>query len=87
MKKGGYMSHSEESAEKLAEELAQVRAEAKKLAEELEASQEKSVAVKTSPAKELRSTTGVLERAAKKAAATGSRSDVQEYMRKRRSVV
>ena len=46
-----------------------------------------SVAVRTSPAKEQRSGAGVLERAAKRAAGTGSRSDLQEYMRRRRSVV
>ena len=46
-----------------------------------------SVAVRTSPAKEQRSGAGALERAAKRAAGTGSRSDLQEYMRKRRSIV
>ena len=46
-----------------------------------------SVAVRTSPAKEQRSGAGVLERAAKRAAGTGSRSDLQEYMRRRRSIV
>ena len=46
-----------------------------------------SVAVRTSPAKEQRSGAGALERAAKRAAGTGSRTDLQEYMRKRRSVV
>jgi hypothetical protein len=44
-------------------------------------------ALRTSPAKEQRSGAGALERAAKRAAGTGSRSDLQEYMRKRRSVV
>jgi hypothetical protein len=44
-------------------------------------------ALRTSPAKEQRSGAGVLERAAKRAAGTGSRSDLQEYMRRRRSVV
>jgi transcriptional/translational regulatory protein YebC/TACO1 len=94
MKKGGYMSQSEEvtqatdkQIEKLTEELAQARAEAAKLAEELKASQAMSVAVRTSPAKEQRSPAGVLERAAKRAAGTGSRSDLQEYMRRRRSIV
>jgi hypothetical protein len=43
-----------------------------------------SVAVRTSPAKEQRNGAGALERAAKRAAGTGSRSDLQEYMRKRR---
>ena len=46
-----------------------------------------SVAARTSPAKEQRNGTGVLERAAKRAAGTGNRSDLQEYMRKRRSIV
>lgn len=46
-----------------------------------------SAAVRTSPAKEQRSGAGALERAAKRAAGTGSRNDLQEYMRKRRSVV
>jgi hypothetical protein len=46
-----------------------------------------SVAVRTSPAKEQRNGAGALERAAKRAAGTGSRSDLQEYMRKRRSIV
>ncbi len=46
-----------------------------------------SVAVRTSSAKEQRSGAGVLERSAKKAIGTGSRSDLQEYMRKRRSIV
>ena len=46
-----------------------------------------SVAVRTSPAKEQRSGAGVLERAAKRAAGTGSRGDLQEYMRRRRSVI
>jgi hypothetical protein len=46
-----------------------------------------SVAMRTSPAKEQRSGAGALERAAKRAVGTGSRSDLQEYMRKRRSVV
>ncbi|MGA2070912.1 MAG: hypothetical protein ABSG97_06145 [Sedimentisphaerales bacterium] len=46
-----------------------------------------SATVKTSPAKEQRSGAGVLERAAKRAAGTGSRGDLQEYMRRRRSVV
>lgn len=45
------------------------------------------VAVRTSPAKEQRSGAGVLERAAKRAVGTGSRSDLQEYMRKRRNIV
>jgi hypothetical protein len=84
------MSQSEEvnpSAEKLAEELEQARAEAKKLTEELEALKEQNVAVRTSPAKEQRNTTGVLERAAKKAAETGNRRDLQEYMRRRRNIV
>ncbi len=44
-------------------------------------------ALRTSSAKEQRSGAGVLERAAKRAAGTGSRSDLQEYMRKRRSIV
>lgn len=43
-------------------------------------------ALRTSPAKEQRSGAGVLERAAKRAAGTGNRSDLQEYMRKRRSI-
>lgn len=46
-----------------------------------------SPALRTSSVKEQRSGAGVLERAAKRAAGTGSRSDLQEYMRKRRSVV
>jgi hypothetical protein len=41
-------------------------------------------ALRTSPAKEQRSGAGALERTAKRAAGTGSRSDLQEYMRKRR---
>jgi len=45
-----------------------------------------SVADRTSPAKEQRSGAGALDRSAKRAAGTGSRSDLQEYMRKRRSV-
>ena len=44
-------------------------------------------ALRTSPAKEQRSGAGALERAAKRAAGTGNRSDLQEYMRKRRSIV
>jgi len=43
--------------------------------------------VRTSPTKEQKNAGGALERAAKKAAATGSRNDLQEYMRKRRSIV
>jgi hypothetical protein len=89
--KGGYMSQSEESAqatdkqiEKLTEELVLAKAEAVKLAEELKASQAMSVAMRTSPAKEQRSGAGALERAARRAAGTGSRSDLQEYMRRRR---
>jgi len=46
-----------------------------------------SATARTSPAKEQRSGAGVLERAAKRAAGTGSRSDLQEYMRRRRSIV
>jgi hypothetical protein len=46
-----------------------------------------SVAVRTSPAKEQRGGAGALERAAKRAAGTGNRNDLQEYMRKRRSVI
>jgi hypothetical protein len=42
--------------------------------------------MRTLPAKEQRNPASALERAAKKAAATGNRSDLQEYMRKRRSV-
>ena len=45
------------------------------------------VAVRTSPAKEHRGGAGAIERAAKRAAGTGSRADLQEYMRKRRSIV
>jgi glutamate mutase epsilon subunit len=46
------------------------------------------IAVRTSPAKESRQGGAAgLERAAKRAAGTGSRADLQEYMRKRRSVV
>jgi hypothetical protein len=88
------MSQSEEVAqatdkqiEKLTEELAQARAEAAKLAEELKASQATSVAMRTSPAKEQRNSAGVIERLAKKAAETGNRKDLQEYMRRRRSVI
>jgi len=45
-------------------------------------------AARTSPAKEPRQVGGAtLERAAKRAAGTGSRTDLQEYMRKRRSLV
>jgi hypothetical protein len=44
-------------------------------------------APRTSPAKEQRGTAGTLERAAKKAAGTGNRVDLQEYMRRRRSIV
>ena len=44
-------------------------------------------ALRTSSAKEQRSGAGVLERSAKRAVGTGSRSDLQEYMRKRRSIV
>jgi predicted RNase H-like nuclease (RuvC/YqgF family) len=43
-----------------------------------------AAAPRTSPAKEQRSGAGSLERAARKAAVTGSRADLQEYMRKRR---
>jgi uncharacterized coiled-coil DUF342 family protein len=81
------MSQSEEvkpAAEKLAEELAEARAEAKKLEEELKGLRAESVAARTSPAKETRNPTAALERAAKTAAGTGKRSDLQEYMRKRR---
>jgi hypothetical protein len=133
------MSQSDESAEKLATELAEAKAEAMRLADELKATQREqelmrrlasegtrdleaamliaksrlakdekadigsvveqlrkekgylfnekaaeSVAMRTSPAKEQRSGAGALERSAKKAAGTGSRSDLQEYMRKRR---
>jgi hypothetical protein len=46
-----------------------------------------TAAPRTSSAKEQRGGAGSLERAAKKAAVTGSRSDLQEYMRRRRSVV
>jgi hypothetical protein len=46
-----------------------------------------SPAIRTSSVKEQRSGTGAIERAAKRAAGTGSRSDLQEYMRKRRSIV
>jgi hypothetical protein len=45
------------------------------------------ISTRTSPAKEQRSGTGTIERAAKRAASTGNRTDLQEYMRKRRSVV
>ena len=41
-------------------------------------------APRTSPAKEQRSTVGLLEKAAKKAATTGNRTDLQEYMKKKR---
>jgi hypothetical protein len=44
-------------------------------------------AVRTSPAKEQRGGGAGIERAAKRAVGTGSRADLQEYMRKRRSVV
>jgi hypothetical protein len=44
-------------------------------------------AVRTSGAKEQRGGGTGIERAAKRAAGTGSRADLQEYMRKRRSVV
>jgi len=43
-----------------------------------------SGAPRTSPVKEQRGGGGTIERAAKKAAGTGSRADLQEYMRKRR---
>jgi len=43
--------------------------------------------IRTSPAKEHRGGAGTIERAAKRAAGTGSRADLQEYMRKRRSIV
>jgi hypothetical protein len=43
--------------------------------------------LRTSPVKEQRGGAGTIERAAKKAAGTGSRADLQEYMRKRRSVI
>ena len=44
--------------------------------------------VRTSPVKESRQTGATaLDRAAKKAAGTGSRADLQEYMKKRRSVI
>ncbi len=46
-----------------------------------------AVTMKTSPAKEQRNGAGSLERAAKRAAGTGNRSDLQEYMRRRRSIV
>ncbi len=46
-----------------------------------------NVAVRTSPVKEQRSGAGALEKSARKAAGTGSRGDLQEYMRKRRSIV
>jgi thioredoxin-like negative regulator of GroEL len=46
-----------------------------------------SPALRTSSVKEQRSGAGAIERAAKRAAGTGSRSDLQEYMRRRRSVV
>jgi hypothetical protein len=145
MKKGGYMSQSDESVradDKRIDELAVELAEAMRLADELKSTQKEqelmrrlasegthdleaamliakarlakdekadligvveqlkkekqylfgekmpeSVAVRTSPAKEQRNTGGVLERAAKRAAGTGSRSDLQEYMRKRRSTL
>jgi hypothetical protein len=46
------------------------------------------IAVRTSPAKESRQGGAAgLERAAKRAAGTGNRADLQEYMKKRRSVV
>jgi hypothetical protein len=43
--------------------------------------------VRTSGAKEQRIGGAGIERAAKRAAGTGSRADLQEYMRKRRSIV
>ncbi len=43
--------------------------------------------VRTSPAKEQRNAGTGLERAAKRAAGTGNRTDLQEYMKKRRSVI
>ena len=43
--------------------------------------------LRTSPAKEPRGAAGRIERAAKRAADTGSRVDLQEYMRKRRCVI
>ncbi|MBN2020051.1 MAG: hypothetical protein JW749_07495 [Sedimentisphaerales bacterium] len=47
-----------------------------------------AAAVRTSPAKESRqSGASSVERAARRAAETGSRTDLQEYMRKRRSVI
>ncbi len=44
-------------------------------------------AVRTSPAKEQRGGGAAIERAAKRAVGTGSRADLQEYMRKRRSLL
>ena len=45
-------------------------------------------AMRTSPAKEPRQGTATaIDRAARKAVGTGSRADLQEYMRKRRSVI
>jgi hypothetical protein len=43
--------------------------------------------LRTSPVKEQRGGAGAIERAAKKAAGTGGRADLQEYMRKRRSII
>jgi hypothetical protein len=45
------------------------------------------MALRTSPAKEQRSAGAGLERAAKRAAGTGNRADLQEYMKKRRSII
>jgi len=45
------------------------------------------VASRTSPAREQRGGAGTVERAAKRAAKSGSRADLQEYMKKRRNVV
>ncbi|MFH1369873.1 MAG: hypothetical protein ABII09_01085 [Planctomycetota bacterium] len=46
------------------------------------------IAVRTSPAKEPRQGGAAgIERTARRAAGTGSRADLQEYMRKRRSVI
>jgi hypothetical protein len=45
------------------------------------------MALRTSPAKEQRGAGTGLERAAKRAAGTGNRADLQEYMKKRRSLM
>jgi hypothetical protein len=73
--------------EELTKEMEEHKAKLAELEKKIPAPVPPTVPARTSPAKEQKSSEDALAKSAAKAKETGTRQDVAEYMRKRRSII